>query len=213
MIIAPRNWQEFQHYKDRAPPWIKLHKKLLDDYEFQCLPVASRALAPMLWLIASEDENGRIDAGPEKLAFRLRLKLAEVDAALQPLVSSGFFVVVERDASAMLAEHKRDAMPETEREAEKRQRRSAPIVPLRFEEFWRAYPGPRKVGKAKCAQLWIEKGCTEVADQILLHVEAMKLTPQWRDQGGKFIPSPQTYLNQRRFEDGLPETAALKVAI
>ena len=49
--IRPKNWHSFQHYKDRDPTWIKLHKKLLDDYEFQSLPLASRALAPMLWLL------------------------------------------------------------------------------------------------------------------------------------------------------------------
>ena len=27
-----KNWGEFQHYKKRNPPWIKLHKKLLDDF-------------------------------------------------------------------------------------------------------------------------------------------------------------------------------------
>lgn len=24
-----RNWEQFQHYKDRNPPWIKLHFALL----------------------------------------------------------------------------------------------------------------------------------------------------------------------------------------
>ena len=27
MVIVPSNWHELQHYKDRSPPWIKLHKK------------------------------------------------------------------------------------------------------------------------------------------------------------------------------------------
>lgn len=96
---------------------------------------------------------------------------------------------------------------------EKRREEINPIVPLRFDEFWNAYPGPRKVAKAKCMQVWLERGFTAVADQVLLHVEAMKVTPQWREAGGKFVPAPLTYLNQRRFEDGLPESAALKVAV
>ena len=29
-----KNFEQFQHYKDRNPPWIKLWTKLLDDYEF-----------------------------------------------------------------------------------------------------------------------------------------------------------------------------------
>jgi hypothetical protein len=34
LILTPKNWKSFQHYKDRAPAWIKLHKALLDDYNF-----------------------------------------------------------------------------------------------------------------------------------------------------------------------------------
>ena len=72
MNITPKNWHSFQHYNKRNPPWIKLHRSILDDYGFACLPVASRALAPMLWLIASESKDGVISLASEALAFRLR---------------------------------------------------------------------------------------------------------------------------------------------
>ena len=29
-----RNWENFQQYKDRDPKWIKLHRTLLEDYDF-----------------------------------------------------------------------------------------------------------------------------------------------------------------------------------
>ena len=35
-----KNWAEFQHYRTRRPPWIKLHRGLLDDYAWHCLPEA-----------------------------------------------------------------------------------------------------------------------------------------------------------------------------
>lgn len=101
MKITPKNWQSFQHYKDvhyangARPAWIKLHHKILDDFEFQSMPVASRALAPMLWLIASEDRNGIVDADPEKLAFRLRWTGSDISDALSPLIGKGFFEVVQ----------------------------------------------------------------------------------------------------------------------
>ena len=57
-IGRPRNWEKFQHYKNRKPPWIKLHHDLIDDREYQRLPIASRALAPQLWLMASESKDG-----------------------------------------------------------------------------------------------------------------------------------------------------------
>lgn len=113
MRIVPKDWREFQHYKDRSPPWIRLHKKLLDNYEFHCLPVASRALAPMLWLLASDSIDGLIEASPAKLAFRLRQTEGEVTAALKPLIDNGFFIVEQSD-SEVLADRKQVAVPETE---------------------------------------------------------------------------------------------------
>ena len=109
-MLTIKNWGDFQHYKDRSPPWIKLHKHLLDDYDFQCLPLASRALAPMLWLLASENMTGEIDSDPKRLAFRLRWSEKEVVDGLKPLLAAGFVI----DASAVLAGCLQDACPETE---------------------------------------------------------------------------------------------------
>jgi hypothetical protein len=39
-----KNWTQFQHYRHRRPPWIKLHHGLLDDFAWHRLPEASRAL-------------------------------------------------------------------------------------------------------------------------------------------------------------------------
>lgn len=131
VILRPKNWGEFQHYKDRSPPWIRLHRSLLDDYEFHCLPVASKALAPMLWLVAACSENtktGEFDATPKKMAFRLRMTEAEFVEACKPLIDGGFFSVVD-DASGVLAERKRDAVPETETETETEGERENPADP------------------------------------------------------------------------------------
>lgn len=114
MKLIPKNWAQFQHYGRRRPPWIKLHRGLLDDYEFHCLPVASRALAPILWLLASEHDDGCIDAETDALAFRLRMAEKDLLAALKPLIQQGFFT----DASNTLAPCKQLATSETEVETE-----------------------------------------------------------------------------------------------
>jgi hypothetical protein len=124
MKIVPRNWRDFQHYKDRNPPWIRLHRGLLDNKDFQRLPVASRALAPMLWLLASESVDGVINADPDDLAFRLRSTEKEISVALRPLLEKHFFEPVQA-ASGVLAECLRGAVPETEAEAEALQRTEA----------------------------------------------------------------------------------------
>lgn len=115
--LVPKDWTDFQHYKDRSPPWIRLHKSLLDNYDFQCLPVASRALAPMLWLIASDSKDlktGAIEYSPEKIAFRLRMSEKDLVVAIKPLIEKGFFAL-ERDASKPIAEGERVAVPEESR--------------------------------------------------------------------------------------------------
>jgi hypothetical protein len=109
-----KNWSKFQHYKDRAPPWIKLQRELLDDFDFACLPLASKALAPLLWLLASETKDGDVRVDPEWLAFRLRWPLDEARAGITPLIEKGFVIV----ASDMLAECLQDATPEGEGETE-----------------------------------------------------------------------------------------------
>lgn len=118
MILRAKNWEEFQHYKDRDPPWIKLHKRLLDDRVFHRLPDASRALAPMVWLLCSESKDGTIKDGTTEIAFRLRMTEKKAEEALNPLIEAGFFIV-ERDASTMLAPCEHDA---AQRERQSRDR-------------------------------------------------------------------------------------------
>lgn len=131
MKLIPKNWVKFQHYKDRNPPWIKLHRDLLIDKEFMRLPLASKALAPMLWLLASEDINGVFDADIDQLEFRLRLSQKELKDGLKPLIDNGFFL----DASTMLAVSLQDAIPETERETEKETKYIPPISENLFKEY------------------------------------------------------------------------------
>ena len=106
--LAVKNWSKFQHYKHRRPPWIKLHRELLDDCDFQCLPLASKALAPMLWLLASENTDGNIRMESKNLAFRLRMTESDLTGALIPLIEAGFF----EDASGVRAERVQGATPE-----------------------------------------------------------------------------------------------------
>ena len=119
--LRVKNWAEFQHYAKRRPPWIKLHRSLLDDYAWHRLPEASRALGPMLWLLASERVDGAVPYDPETIAFRLHMTRDKVDAALGPLIGAGF-LIEEHDASAPLAACKQPASSERETEKDRRPR-------------------------------------------------------------------------------------------
>jgi hypothetical protein len=125
MKLTPKNWDNFQHYKHRSPPWIKLHKNLLDDMAFQRLPVASKAIAPMLWLLASESQDGVIHRTPEEIAFRLRMTEKEVLSAIKPLIDNGFFI----EDSSMLAKCLQDATTEKS----KRESKSKTPTPISDE--------------------------------------------------------------------------------
>jgi len=71
-----------------------------------------------------------------------------------------------------------------------------------FEKFWQVWPSnPRKVGKAKCLEIWKRRKLSEVGEQIVAHVAVIKKTEQWLKG---YDPAPLTYLNQSRWEDGLP---------
>ena len=120
MLLQPKNWVQFQHYKDRCPPWIKLHRDLLNNRDFMRLPLASKALAPLMWLLASESKDGCFDGSLDELAFRLHITEKEYAEGVKPLIDKGFFVV----ASGVLANSLQTAIPETEteRETEKRQK-------------------------------------------------------------------------------------------
>lgn len=73
-----------------------------------------------------------------------------------------------------------------------------------FQSFWEIWPdNQRKVGKVVCKKKWLTQKCEPIADEIIGHVKAMKKTAQWQE----FCPAPLTYLNQRRWEDGVPPDA------
>ena len=114
MLLQPKNWAVFQHYKDRCPPWIKLHRDLLNDRAYMRLPIASKAIAPMLWLLASESKDGVFDGSLDELVFRLHISEKDYQAGVKPLIDNDFFNVV----SGVLAERLQTAIPETETETE-----------------------------------------------------------------------------------------------
>lgn len=101
--LTVKNWKQFQHYTDRNPPWIKLHRALLDDYEFSCLQDASKLLLILIWLLASQNE-GRI---PDDAAFlQKKLSLTKLPD-LKPLIDHGF-LIAEQVASNTLADSKQN---------------------------------------------------------------------------------------------------------
>ncbi len=90
MPLTPKNWKSFQHYKDRSPAWIKLHRGLLDNVDYYRLSAEAGKALPLLWLLASE-KDGIIPDAPEA-AFRLRIAEDSAAKIIGELVARGFLV-------------------------------------------------------------------------------------------------------------------------
>lgn len=83
-----KKWSEFQHYKDRSPPWIKLHRKLLDNLDYFKLSGQSAKALPLIWLIASEEDGALPEVSV--LAFRLRTSEKAAIEIVEELTERGF---------------------------------------------------------------------------------------------------------------------------
>ena len=155
MLLQPKNWAVFQHYKDRCPPWIKLHRDLLNDRAYMRLPIASKAIAPMLWLLASESKDGVFDGSLDELVFRLHITPKEYQDGVKPLIDNDFFILV----SGVLAERKQVAIPETEGETETETKKKATsVAPPEgvSDSVWQEFKTLRKAKKAPITQRAID---------------------------------------------------------
>ena len=161
MTYKIKNWHQFQHFKDRKPPWIKLYRDLLDDVDWHDLdPKAAKNLV-MIWLVASEYDGELPDM--KTLAFRLRVPENEAKS----IVSKLSHWLIQTDISAISERYQVDSLEietekETEREVErKRETKRASRLPdtwhpraedgidnqelAKFRDYWKAVPGQKGV--------------------------------------------------------------------
>lgn len=96
-----KNWPDYQHYKDRCPPWIKLHHSLLTSELWVMGNDATRTLAIASMLLASRNElsDGTFNGDPEYIK---RFAYLNSKPDFKPLIEYGFIETVQ-DASNMLA--------------------------------------------------------------------------------------------------------------
>ncbi len=100
-----RNFEQFQHYKHRNPPWIRLYYMILHDLRFYSLDNSTKYLAIGCFLLASQHEN--------EIPFDERWIVKELSFEGTPnwqaLLDSEFIVPIDCDASALLARGLQDA--------------------------------------------------------------------------------------------------------
>ncbi len=202
------DWDEMQHYKNRTPPWIKLQNDLLENYDFECLPDASKAHLLCIWLLASRTNN-KINPDPKWIQRKI---CANTKVDIAGLVASGFLQLNQplpsagQDASKVQAE----CLPRGRERVEGEQRESraegeenpgdeSPSVINRFDDFWKIYP--RKTDKKKAKTAWDKISPNDdLAIKIITNVSNRLASGEWV-KGSQYIPHPTTYLNGARWDD------------
>ena len=193
MTLRIKNWEKFQHFKDRNPPWVKLYRDILDDPEWHELEPSAAKILVMLWVVASDDESKQgFLPDTKKLAFRLRISEKNLCIALSQLKNW----LVQTDISTISDCPRADA-PETETETETELRAS---VMAGFEQLWDAYPKKKNKGDAEKAWRAVRPDAALIA-RILEAVEVAKHSDDWRKEGGKYIPYPASWLRAKGWED------------
>ena len=75
-----------------------------------------------------------------------------------------------------------------------------------FDAFWKAYP--KKSGKGAAEKAFSKLPApASLLPKMLEAIELQKQSIQWQKENGQFIPNPSTWINQRRWEDELPQAS------
>jgi hypothetical protein len=105
-FLAIKNYDRFQHYKDRNPLWIKFYNSVLDDYAVQQLPETQQRHLFLIWLLASRHGN-RIPFDPKWIARTIHAR-SKLD--LQAMIDAGFLTVVADGPAELLPEPEQHAI-------------------------------------------------------------------------------------------------------
>ena len=79
-----------------------------------------------------------------------------------------------------------------------------------FARFWEAYPVKVKKPVAKIEWNKLVDPCVELYEKIIAAVEQYKQTSRWKESNGAYIPYPETFLQDRRWEDEIRVTEQKK---
>lgn len=99
LYFKVRNFDKFQHYKHRNPPWIRLYYDLLHDRQFFRLSDKNKWLAIGCFMLASRCDN-KIPFDEEWIAKELSL---DSSPDWQSIIEAEFIQPIDCDASVMLA--------------------------------------------------------------------------------------------------------------
>jgi hypothetical protein len=204
------NWDRFQHYKERTPPWIKLHRSLLDSRQWGALSGDASKLLAECWLVASESPDGSWEGDPEDLAFRLRRPCGVLLTLLQEIAAQGLIKLARSGASAMLATCTPETETETETETESQtgavtESKAERIDRLFESEFWPRYPvrkgsrgkkDAKSAWRARCREGIEPEAIIEAANRYHRYCEVgKKIGTEYVKLAKSFLNDPDNFSN------------------
>lgn len=219
-----KNWEKHQHYKDRNPPWIKLHREMLTSRTWVSLDNDGRALAIACMLIAADTGNEI----PEDEGFIRRRAYFDNEPDFEALARVGFIERIEnkgvadasKDASAAQAsarpETETEAEAEAERETETEREKKTPTEsranqgsrdiyasPPGFKLWWSEHP--RKKSKGDAHKAYTKATKTGLITELDILMAMRAAAAFWRENQteDKFIPYPATWIRDHGWNDDL----------
>ena len=203
-----KNWETFQHFKDRRPPWIKLYREILDQRDIMMISDRYFRVLILLWLIASEDKTLEGNLPPvSDIAWRLRMdedELLTIIKALSPWIDSD-------DINVISSRYQSDT-PETETETETETdirdivpEKPEPTSPMAkwFEEFWSQYP--KRNGKRIGRKDAYSKYKTIVRGSESRRAEVLLATRCYSRDCGDLPKDAHRWLSQDRWREWIPK--------
>lgn len=185
--VAIKNWEKFQHYAKRTPPWIKLHTSLLTDYEYNSLSTEYRLTIVLLWLYAAKVDN-YIPLDNSYVANEIKLPNM---VPLETLIEDGWVYIVDS------TRQRRDrGEAETEGNGREYKRREYPDD---FRQYFYG-PFPRHESIADAAKAWEQTADIRPDNETMLAaVQAYARCVENREK--RHIKLPATWLRASGWDD------------
>lgn len=196
-FIRIRNWEKFQHYKERTAPWIKLYRDMMESSLWVMGSDASKLLATCTMLLAVRNDN-KIPLDP---AYIRRVCHLEHEPDFTELVKHQFVEIIDENGECYQNASKMLASCTREREREKRREDTTaskkPEASADFEHAWTKFP--KRAGsnpKSRALKAWnarIKEGATatDITAGIERYAAFIRLTGK---AGTEYVMQTSTFL-------------------
>jgi hypothetical protein len=203
-IVIP-NWDRFQHYKDRAPAWIKLHLSFLGNDAWLELSTADRCLLICIWMLIGRYGNGRLKADERWLKSQAKAH----KSSLTRLNDAGFIQFSASPVAEMPARAEVEGSKEPKKEsaasgarrngAARRRQKELAVATAQATE-WMAEDAPHLVHRT------VRETWPDLADSIIAGLPRAETTPNGSDLEK---PAAQEPLSAPRADDPDPGHAEI----